>query len=109
MFKEDFFHFHTGIMTRTNSQHHILSLAVRASKLKTSRTKWAEWRATRVYLAALDQLLVSRLVLVGGGSVLSCSNGLSGCSCCLLCCILLTNTYISSKRFTANLWKTDFS
>lgn len=69
--------------------------------------KWVEWTGARVYLAALDQLLVSRLVLVGGGSVLSCSNGLSGCSCRLLCCILPTNTHISSKHFTANRLQLD--
>lgn len=54
-----------------------------------------KWTAACVYLAALDQLLVSRLVLVGRGSVLSCSDGLSGCGRCLLSCILQTNTYTS--------------
>lgn len=42
------------------------------------------------HLAALHQLLMCSRVLVGGGSVLSSSNGLSGCSCSLLGSILRT-------------------
>lgn len=41
-------------------------------------------------LAALHQLLMCSRVLVGGGSVLSSSNGLCGCSCSLLGSILRT-------------------
>lgn len=46
-----------------------------------------------VYLAALDQLLLSCLVLVGGGSMLSCSYGLGGCCCRLFSCILQPKKY----------------
>lgn len=111
------FHFHTGLELIPNSSTSML-LQYNSScersflRLRTSHMKWVDWAAAaaaRLYLAALDQLLVSRLVLVGGGGVLSCSDGLSGRSCCLLGCILHTNTCIGSKRFTGNWWKTHFS
>lgn len=60
----------------------------------------------RFYLAALDQLLVGRLVLVGRGSVLSCSDGLSGCGRCLLGCILPTNTYRKTIKSETCDWCT---
>lgn len=50
------------------------------------------------YLAALDELLLSSLVPVGGGSVLGSSYGLSGCCCCLFGSILTRNKQVCLKH-----------
>lgn len=57
-------------------------------KIKTSQTGWLPTVSIHPHLTALHQLLVSSGVLVGGGSILSGSDGLCGCSRSLLGSIL---------------------
>lgn len=67
-----FFKLTSHAKTSINDQH---ELRRQKGKLKT-------------HLAALDELLLGPLVLIGGGGVLRCGDGLSGSCCCLLGCIL---------------------